>query len=69
MQGLGALRVGPERPRLARLLWLLSISKNAMCITFATLLANWLATHLDGGVPFVVVGTCRPVRARDGVAQ
>ncbi|KAE8738498.1 hypothetical protein FOCC_FOCC016022 [Frankliniella occidentalis] len=49
----------PKRP-LGKGLWFLSICKNGLCLTFATVAAGLLHHRLDGGVPFAVVGNMPP---------
>ncbi|XP_034239856.1 sodium-independent sulfate anion transporter-like [Thrips palmi] len=61
-KGLSLVRVDPAR-RLGRALWFLSISKNAFCITAASVVAFLLASRPAEGetvVPFAVVGYMTP---------
>ncbi|KAK3927776.1 Sodium-independent sulfate anion transporter [Frankliniella fusca] len=58
-KGLALVRADPKKP-LGRGLWFLSICKNGLCLTLATVAAGMLHRRLDGGVPFAVVGNMPP---------
>lgn len=51
---------GRRAPTLARVLWFLSIGRNALCIFIAALIAKACHHFMDGEVPFAIVGDIVP---------